>query len=77
MVRGAFAAFLLFTAASASAAPDPNLYLEQVDGARAMAKVKAWNAASRAQLEKQPGFASSRSRVTFSGSAGILRIAAN
>jgi prolyl oligopeptidase len=63
MVRGAFAAFLLFTAASASAAPDPNLYLEQVDGARAMEKVKTWNAATRAQLEKQPGFANYRSRA--------------
>src|ERR1044072_3753199 len=63
MVRGAFRAFLLFTAASASAAPDPNLYLEQVDGARAMTKVKAWNATTRASLEKQPGFANYRSRA--------------
>ena len=63
MVRGAFAAFLSFTAASAQAAPDPNLYLEQVDGARALAKVKAWNATTRAALEKQPGFADYRKRA--------------
>jgi len=63
MVRGAFAAFLLVTAASAQGAPDPNLYLEQVDGARAMAKVKSWNATTRAALEKQPGFGDYRSRA--------------
>jgi len=63
MVRGAFAAFLLITTASTQAAPDPNLYLEQVDGARALAKVMAWNATTRAALEKQPGFANYRSRA--------------
>jgi len=63
MVRGAFAAFLLVTAASAQGAPDPNRYLEQVDGARAMAKVKSWNATTRAALEKQPGFGDYRSRA--------------
>ena len=68
MIRSASLAILLFTAASAAAAParpaaDPNLWLEQVDGARALAKVKAWNAATRAELEKQPGFADYRSRA--------------
>ena len=49
-------------AASAAPPADPNLYLEQVDGARALTKVKAWNAATRAVLEKQPGFAEYRAR---------------
>jgi prolyl oligopeptidase len=50
-------------AASAAPQADPNLYLEQVDGARALAKVKSWNAATRAQLEKQPGFANYRAKA--------------
>jgi prolyl oligopeptidase len=50
-------------AAAAKPAPDPNLYLEQVDGARAIATAKRWNAATRAQLEKQPGFAEFRKRA--------------
>jgi prolyl oligopeptidase len=51
--------------ATASAAPpaDPNLYLEQIDGARALAKVKSWNAATRTALEKQPGFADYRAKA--------------
>jgi prolyl oligopeptidase len=48
---------------SASSPADPNLYLEQVDGARALAKVKGWNAASRAKLEAMPGFADYRARA--------------
>jgi prolyl oligopeptidase len=50
-------------AASAAPAADPNLYLEQVDGARALAKVKSWNAATLAVLEKLPGFADYRARA--------------
>lgn len=54
------------TAAGAiAAAPpaDPNLYLEQVDGARALAKVKSWNAATLAKLQNRPGFADYRSKA--------------
>ena len=54
---------LAVPAASAAPKPDPNLYLEQVDGARALAKVKSWNAATRAELEKQPGFADYRAKA--------------
>ncbi|MFL6847895.1 MAG: prolyl oligopeptidase family serine peptidase [Sphingomicrobium sp.] len=66
MVRAACAAILLSTVSAAAAPPvrpDPNLWLEQVDGARALAKVKSWNAKTRAELEKQPGFAGYRSRA--------------
>ena len=51
-------------AVPASSAPsDPNLYLEQVDGARALAQVKRWNAETRAELEKRPGYADYRARA--------------
>ncbi len=50
-------------AASAAQPADPNLYLEQIDGARALAKVKSWNATTLAALEKQPGFADYRSKA--------------
>ena len=57
--------FLAAAVPAASAAPpeDPNLYLEQVDGAPALAKVKSWNAATLATLEKQPGFADYRAKA--------------
>ncbi|MES2137538.1 MAG: prolyl oligopeptidase family serine peptidase [Pseudomonadota bacterium] len=64
---GWMAVGLIAIAASAAAAPsrpaDPNLYLEQVDGARALAQVKAWNAKTLAALEKQPGFAAYREKA--------------
>jgi prolyl oligopeptidase len=60
-VTGLFA--VAVPAVSAAPQADPNLYLEQVDGARALAKVKSWNAASAAALEKQPGFADYRAKA--------------
>jgi prolyl oligopeptidase len=69
MVRAASAPVgIAFFAAAAVAAParppaDPNLYLEQVDGARALATVRGWNAKTLAALEKQPGFADYRKRA--------------
>jgi prolyl oligopeptidase len=69
LVRGLMIAGLVGAALSAaSAAPpkmaaDPNLYLEQVDGVRALTTVKAWNAKTRAELEKQPGFADYRAKA--------------
>jgi prolyl oligopeptidase len=42
---------------------DPYLYLEEVDGARALATVRQWNAATRTELERQPGFADYRARA--------------
>jgi prolyl oligopeptidase len=50
-------------AAAAPPPADPNLYLEQIDGARALAKVRGWNAATLAVLEKQPGFADYRAKA--------------
>ncbi|HEY7005067.1 MAG TPA: prolyl oligopeptidase family serine peptidase [Sphingomicrobium sp.] len=53
----------VITAASAAPPADPNLWLEQVDGARALTKVKSWNATTKAALEKQPGFADYRAKA--------------
>jgi prolyl oligopeptidase len=57
---------IVVATAAAHPAPrvsDPSLYLEQVDGARALTKVKAWNAATLAKLEKLPGFAGYRAKA--------------
>jgi prolyl oligopeptidase len=69
-VARAFLTVGILAAAMPAAAPaparqaaDPNLYLEQVDGARALRTVKAWNAKTLAALEKQPGFADYRKRA--------------
>jgi len=64
-IVGASALMGVLAVAAAAAPPkaDPNLYLEQVDGARAIAQVKAWNADTLARLEKLPGFADYRSRA--------------
>ena len=48
---------------TAAAAPDPNTYLEAVDGAPAIARVKTWNAATLDVLTKVPGFAANEARA--------------
>jgi prolyl oligopeptidase len=62
---GAVAALLLAagTVKAQADASDPHLDLEQIDGAAAMAKVKAWNARTLDALEKQPHFAEYQSRA--------------
>jgi prolyl oligopeptidase len=58
------AASLLFLAAAAPAAgDDPYLWLEEVEGKRALTQVKEWNAASEALLTQDPKFESYRSRA--------------
>ncbi|WP_176501505.1 prolyl oligopeptidase family serine peptidase [Sphingomonas sp. HMP9] len=44
-------------------ATDPNLYLEDIHGARALDTVKRWNARSLAALEAKPGYARYRQRA--------------
>lgn len=51
------------SAGSAAPTADPNLYLEKVDGQRALTTVKAWNARTLAILERQPGFAATRAKA--------------
>jgi len=47
----------------AAAAPDPNAYLEQVEGPKAIAQVKAWNAETLEILTADPRFATNRDRA--------------
>ena len=54
-----FAATPLF----AATLPDPNAYLEEVEGTRAIAQVKAWNAATLKLLTAAPDFAANRARA--------------
>ncbi|KQN27390.1 peptidase S9 [Sphingomonas sp. Leaf34] len=59
---------LAFLALSTSAiaqtpAADPNAYLEDIHGARALETVKRWNTQSLAALEAKPGFARYRQRA--------------
>jgi prolyl oligopeptidase len=61
----ALSALLALTAAAAPpAAPeDPYLWLEDIEGARALDQVRQWNAATEAVLTKEPGFETYRSRA--------------
>ncbi|MEA3054512.1 MAG: prolyl oligopeptidase [Sphingomonadales bacterium] len=57
------AALLLAAAAAPAATDDPYLWLEEVEGKRALAQVKEWNAATEAQLTRDPKFESYRQRA--------------
>lgn len=57
------AAALLLTAAAAPASDDPYLWLEEIEGKRALDQVKAWNKATEEQLTKSPGFEQYRARA--------------
>ncbi len=60
-----FAAAALSVAAAAAfaQADDPYLWLEEIEGAKPLATVKQWNAATEAALEKVPGFEAHRQRA--------------
>jgi prolyl oligopeptidase len=47
----------------AAAAPDPNAWLEDVEGPKALAQVRDWNAATLKLLTAVPGFAENRARA--------------
>ncbi|HEX8062651.1 MAG TPA: prolyl oligopeptidase family serine peptidase [Allosphingosinicella sp.] len=57
------ASLLLVAAAAPAASDDPYLWLEEVEGKRALAQVKEWNAATEARLTSDPKFESYRSRA--------------
>jgi prolyl oligopeptidase len=57
------ASLLLAAAAAPAATDDPYLWLEEVEGKRALAQVKEWNAATEAQLTRDPKFESYRQRA--------------
>ena len=48
---------LLATAAVAQSAADPNLWLEEIEGAKPLATVKAWNAETEDKLTRDPRYA--------------------
>ena len=50
-------------AAAAPAADDPHLWLEEIEGPRALEQVKAWNKATEDVLTKAPGFEERRARA--------------
>ena len=49
--------------AAIAQADDPYLWLEEIEGAKALEQVKAWNAATEADLTKLPGFEDRRQRA--------------
>ena len=49
--------------AAVAQADDPYLWLEEIEGAKALAQVKQWNAATEADLTKMPGFEERRQRA--------------
>ena len=58
----AAAAAALATSAVAQS-DDPYIWLEEIEGAKALDQVKAWNAATEADLTKMPGFEERRARA--------------
>jgi prolyl oligopeptidase len=62
LLAAAAALSVAATAALAQAA-DPYLWLEEIEGAKPLATVKQWNAATEAALEKIPGFEARRGRA--------------
>ena len=57
------AAAVLATAAIAQAGEDPYLWLEEVEGARPLEQVKAWNAETKAVLREVSGFEQRHARA--------------
>ena len=59
----AAAATALVATAAFAQADDPYLWLEDIQGAKPLAQVKAWNAETEATLEKVPGYEQHRQRA--------------
>jgi len=59
----AAAAFSLAATAALAQADDPYLWLEDIQGAKPLATVKQWNAATEAVLTKLPGYEAHRQRA--------------
>ena len=56
-------AALIATAAPAAKPADPYLWLENVEGAKALTQVKRWNAETEAVLTAMPGYEQHRARA--------------
>lgn len=59
----AAAALALIATAAVAQSTDPYLWLENVEGAKALAQVKQWNAGTEAVLTKMPGYEDHRQRA--------------
>ena len=59
----ALAALAATAAAAQPASDDPYVWLEEVEGARALDQVRQWNAATESVLTKEPGFEAYRARA--------------
>jgi prolyl oligopeptidase len=57
------ASLLLLAAAAPASSDDPYLWLEEVEGKRALTQVKEWNASTEALLTRDPKFESYRQRA--------------
>ncbi len=57
------AALLLLAAAAPAASDDPYLWLEEVEGEKALSQVREWNAETETLLTRDPKFESYRSRA--------------
>jgi prolyl oligopeptidase len=53
----------LAASTAAPASDDPYLWLEEIEGPRALEQVRTWNAATEAVLAKEPGFDTYRARA--------------
>jgi prolyl oligopeptidase len=65
LLKTVFAAFLLATPAIAAAQveDDPYIWLEEIEGERALAQVEQWNARTEEDLAATPGFEEHRARA--------------
>ncbi|MFL6751620.1 MAG: prolyl oligopeptidase family serine peptidase [Sphingomicrobium sp.] len=63
LIVAAAAAVLATGAFAQAASDDPYLWLEEIEGARAVAQVKQWNAATEELVGKGPAFESYRARA--------------
>jgi prolyl oligopeptidase len=66
VLRKLFPAVILLLAGAAAPVPavdDPHIWLEEIEGERALAQVEAWNRATEADLTRMPGFDRLRTRA--------------
>ena len=62
----------LIASAAAAQAADPYQWLEEINGAKPLAQVKAWNAETEADLTKVPGYEEHRQPWLGRNSSGRI-----
>ena len=63
MYRALLPLACLLVAAAPASADDPYLWLEEIEGPKALAQVKEWNGQTEAALTAMPGYEEYRSRA--------------